>query len=181
MAIIIPPPTPPVMTAMTSPWSAAQAPPKSPASPAPAASIAGAGVDSLTAAGRAALVRPDNPASPDHRLYRRLQAVDDRDVGRHPAADGVSETVRRPQVCRADAGRRVKGVARVCGRRGRFWRDYRHDQQKGGLYGPPFAVSSIRSNATGNGPLRLFRSAGCSFGASPASAFCLASRSSPVS
>src|SRR5674476_1404703 len=40
MAIISPPPTPPVTVATTRPCSAAHAPPKSPARPAPAASIA---------------------------------------------------------------------------------------------------------------------------------------------
>ncbi len=40
IAIISPPPIPPVIVAMTQPCSAAHAPPKRPARPAPAASIA---------------------------------------------------------------------------------------------------------------------------------------------
>ena len=36
-------------------------------------------------------------AGADHRLYRRLQAADDRDARGDPAADGVQETVGRPR------------------------------------------------------------------------------------
>ena len=38
----------------------------------------------------------DHAAGADHRLYRRLQAADDRDARRDPAADGVPQAGRRP-------------------------------------------------------------------------------------
>jgi len=48
----------------------------------------------------------DHTASRDHRLHRRLQALDDGDARGDPALDGVSQTDRRG--CGAGRGRRLK-------------------------------------------------------------------------
>ena len=49
----------------------------------------------LTAAGRAALDAVDHAAGADHRLHRRLQAADDRDARRDPAAHRLQAGIRR--------------------------------------------------------------------------------------